>query len=93
VGAVPGTKESGLVTARRSSLSPLGNAQLRRSLYMTTLGAVRRNPWLRTFYERLRAQGKPAKVALIASQRKLLMAVYSVAKHRKPFTNRTVSQP
>jgi transposase len=48
--------------------------------------AVRCNDWLRPFYERLRAAGKPPKLALIAAMRKLLHAVYSVAKNRKPFT-------
>lgn len=85
VGVVPGTNESGLRRGGRVSLSPLGNARLRSALYMSTLGAVRTNPWLRAYYERLRAKGKPPKVALIAATRKLLMAVYSVAKHRQPF--------
>ena len=52
---------------------------------MTTLGAVRRNPWLRAYYERLRAKGKPPKVALGAAMRKLLLAVFTVAKHKRPF--------
>jgi len=88
VGAVPGTRLSGLASPRSASLSPIGNARLRRSLYMTTVGAVRHNPWLRAYYERLRAKGKPPKVALIAALRKLLMAIYSVAKHRQPFVPR-----
>ena len=88
VGAVPGTQRSGLVSPRSAGLSPIGNARLRRSLYMTTLGAVRRNAWLRAYYERLRANGKLPKVALLAAMRKLLMAVYSVAKHRQPFVPR-----
>jgi hypothetical protein len=46
---------------------------------------VRRNPWLRQYYERLRAAGKPGKVAIIAAMRKLLVAVLSVATHRRPF--------
>ena len=48
------------------------------------LNAVRCNPWLRQDYERLRAAGKPGKVAVIAAMRKLLTAVWSVAD-RKPF--------
>jgi len=46
---------------------------------------VRRNPWLRHFYERLRQRGKLPKVALIAAMRKLLHAIYSVATNRRPF--------
>jgi transposase len=52
---------------------------------MPVLSAIRLNPWLRAFYQRLRAAGKPPKLALIAAMRKLLHAVYSVAKHRRPF--------
>jgi transposase len=52
---------------------------------MPTLAAVRCNPWLKNFYERLIAAGKLPKVALLASMRKLLTAIYSVAKHRRPF--------
>lgn len=84
-GVVPGTKESGLRRSGRASLCPLGNARLRSALYMATLGAVRRNPWLTAYYQRLRAKGKLPKVALGAAMRKLLTAVYSVAKHRRPF--------
>jgi transposase len=48
---------------------------------MPTLGAVtQRNPWLMALYRRLMERGKPHKVALIAAMRKLLAAVYSVAK-------------
>lgn len=90
-GAVPGTYESGLRHGGSASLCPLGNARLRHALYMTTLGAVRRNPWLREYYQRLRERGKPPKVALLAAMRKLLMAVYSVAKHRQPFVPRISS--
>jgi hypothetical protein len=63
----------------------LGNARLRKALWMVVLNAVRCNPWLRQYYERLRAAGKPGKVAVIAAMRRLLTAVWSVATHRKPF--------
>lgn len=87
-GVVPGTNRSGLRRPSRASLCPLGNARLRRALYMTTLGAVRRNPWLRAYYERLRGNGKLPKVALGAAMRKLLLAAFSVAKHKRPFVPR-----
>ena len=51
---------------------------------MPTLTAVKHNPWLRNFYERLIARGKPRKVAILASMRKLLAAIYSEAKNSKP---------
>lgn len=89
VGVIPGLRGSGKRVNRRAPISPIGNARLRTALWMPTLGAVRRNPWLRAFYERLRSNGKPPKLALIAAMRKLLHAVYSVAKNRKPFTSQT----
>lgn len=85
VGVVPALRQSGKQTGARASIGPLGHARLRRALWMPVLSAVQRNPWLRAFYLRLRAAGKPPKLALIAAMRKLLHAVYSVAKHRRPF--------
>lgn len=86
VGVVPGLRQSGKNFAHRAACAPVGNARLRTALWMPTLGAVRRNLWLRAFYEGLRARGKPPKLALVAAMRKLLHAAYSVAKNRKPFT-------
>jgi transposase len=85
VGVVPALKQSGKRTFQRASLTPLGAARLRAKLWMPVLTAVRTNPWLRAYYERLIARGKLPKVALVAAMRKLLHAVYSVATHRRPF--------
>jgi transposase len=85
VGVVPGLKQSGKFVGVRAGLAPLGNARLRKALWMPVLAAVRRNAWLRRFYERLRAAGKPPKLALVAAMRKLLHAIYSVARNRRPF--------
>lgn len=57
-----------------------GRAQLRRGLWMATLAAVRHHPALRCFYQRLRAKGKPAKVALIAAMRKLLIILNAILR-------------
>jgi transposase len=84
-GLVPGLRHSGKRTPASAPLSRIGNARLRCGLYMPTLVAVAKNAWLRPFYQRLIAAGKPKKVALIAAARKLLHAVYSVVKNRKPF--------
>ncbi len=86
VGAVPGLNHSGMHQPMRAGLTPIGNTALRAKLYMPTLSAVTHNPWLRAFYERLIAKGKLRKVALLAAMRKLLTAIYSVAKNRRPFT-------
>jgi transposase len=92
IGLVPALRLSGKATSRRASLTHIGNAALRSALYMPTVTAVSRSPWLRAFYQRLIHAGKPPKVALLASMRKLTSAIYSVAKHRKPFVPR-LSEP
>jgi transposase len=52
---------------------------------MPVLIGIRLNPWLRTYYLRLRAAGKRPKVAIITAMHKLLITIYSVAQHRTPF--------
>jgi transposase len=57
-----------------------GRPNARRVLYMAALAAARFNDHLRPFYLRLRAAGKPPKVALIAVARKLLVFLNSILK-------------
>jgi transposase len=85
LGVVPALRLSGKGKKARAGLTNIGNVALRNALYMPTLTAVRKNPWLRSFYERLISRGKPPKLALMAAMRKLLTAIYSVAKNKKPF--------
>jgi transposase len=89
VGIVPATRQSGKRHATRAGLTPLGHRRLRAALWMPTLTAVRKNAWLKAYYERLRARGKHPKVALVAAMRKLLVAVYTVAQRRRPFVPMT----
>jgi transposase len=59
-----------------------GRSSVRTVLYMATLCAVRFNPTIGGFYERLRAKGKPKKVALTACMRKLLTILGAMLKNR-----------
>jgi transposase len=93
VGVAPRLRQSGKKRFSDSPTIAFGNARLRKALWMPILTAVRCNPWLRQYYERLRAAGKPGKVALIAAMRKLLAAVWSVATHRRPFVPRLPAVP
>ena len=92
VGVIPSLKQSGKRNPARAALTPHGNARLRAALWMPTLTAVRHNPWLHAYYQRLLARGKLPKVALVACMHKLLLAIYSVAKHRRPFVPRPIPQ-
>lgn len=70
VGVAPLARDSGTLRGKRMVWG--GWASVRTALYMAALCGRRWNPQLRDFYERLRAAGKPKKVALIACARKLL---------------------
>lgn len=59
--------------------------RLRRALYLPTLNAIRFNPLLGGFFERLISAGKSKIAAVGACMRKLLMIAYGVLKNRAPF--------
>jgi len=85
VGVAPRVSQSGKRVPKHGPIHRFGDAKLRAKLWMPILTAVRKNAWLRAFYERLLERGKPPKVALTAAMRKMLTAIYSVAKNRRPF--------
>lgn len=58
-----------------------GRAEVRRTLYMATLTAVRYNPVLKPYYVHLLAAGKRKKVALVACMRKLPTMFNAIAQH------------
>jgi transposase len=58
---------------------------VRAVLYMAALVASKCNPVIRAFYQRLRAAGKPAKVALTACMRKLLVILNAMARRGTPW--------
>lgn len=89
LGVTPLVSQSGNNKPVRGPICRIGNAELRKSLWMPTICAVTHNPWLRAFYERLVAAGKPKKVAMMAAMRKLLSAMVSVARSKKPFVLQT----
>jgi len=83
VGLAPFHRGSGTLRGARTIWG--GRAQVRTALYMSTLVAVRYNPVLKAFYQRLRAAGKLAKVAVIACMRKLLTILNAMMKHQTPW--------
>ncbi|MDP9313346.1 MAG: transposase [Chloroflexota bacterium] len=84
-GLVPMVRESGRSVRGRPRLGDAGNKRLRTALYLATLNATRFNPVIREFYERLRAKGKPKKVARCAAARKLLQIAWAVVTTSTPF--------
>jgi transposase len=84
-GLAPREYGSGTSVRKRTRLSKAGNARLRKALYLPTLTAIRFNPLLKGFFERLVAAGKSKMAAVGACMRKLLMVAYGVLKNRTPF--------
>jgi transposase len=83
VGVAPLNRDSGTLRGSRTTWG--GRAHVRATLSMSTLVAVRYNPVLKAFYERLRATGKAAKVALTACMRKLLTILNAMVQHHAPW--------
>lgn len=83
VGVAPLNRDSGTLRGHRTIWG--GRSHVRATLYMGTLVAVRYNPVLKAFYERLCRAGKVKKVALIACMRKLLTILNAMVKHHKPW--------
>ena len=84
-GVTPAHYESGTTVRKRPKFSKMGKAAVRGELHLPAMNAMRTNPILRTFAERLRAKGKPEPVIIGAVVRKLLHICYGVLKHKTPF--------
>ena len=87
-GLAPVPRESGRRVRGRPHIGHDGNARLRTVLYMATLSAARCNPAIKAFYQRLRAAGKPPKVARCAAARKLLHQAWALGSKRQHFEPR-----
>jgi transposase len=79
LGVAPFNHDSGQLKGQRHIAG--GRFRLRCALYMAALSAARANPILRAFYQRLRAAGKPAKLALTAVMRKLFILLNHLLKN------------
>jgi transposase len=79
-GVAPLNRDSGRMRGKRTVWG--GRASVRGILYMSALVATRYNPVTSAFYQRLCAEGKAKKVAIIACMRKLLIILNSMIKHK-----------
>lgn len=89
-GVAPFPRDSGTLKGRRTIWG--GRAHVRAALYMAALVATRRNPVIRTFYQRLCQAGKAKKLALTACMRKLLTILNAMVKSKTPWRV-AVAQP
>jgi transposase len=88
VGVAPFNCDSGTLRGRRRIWG--GRKEVRRVLYMATLGAIRgRNPAIMEMYQRLKAAGKPGKVVIVACMRKLLVVLNAMLRDQAPFQTKS----
>jgi transposase len=83
VGVAPFTRQSG--RWRGKSFIAGGRASVRAALFLATMAAVRHNPTIRAFRQRLLANGKPKMVAMVACMRKLLTILNAILRDQKPW--------
>jgi transposase len=81
VGLAPLDKDSGKLRGKRMISG--GRADVRTALYMAALSAIKHNPVIKTFYDRLTNAGKPFKVEIVACMRKILVILNSMMKTKK----------
>jgi len=81
VGVAPFSHDSGKMRGRRFIRG--GRPPIRSVLYMAALSAIRFNPVIRTFYNRLISSGKPFKVVLVACMRKLLSILNAMIRNQQ----------
>ncbi|MEJ1974843.1 MAG: IS110 family transposase [Acetobacteraceae bacterium] len=85
VGLAPMNRDSGLHRGTRSIRG--GRGTVRAVLYMAAWVGTRFNPVIKAFYDRLRAAGKPRKVALVACMHKLLTTLNAIVRDQTPWKN------
>lgn len=85
------SRQSGEKQTESARMSKTGRRGVRKVMFMPTRQAIRVIPELQDLFDRLRARGRKYFQAVIACMRKLLMIVYGVLKHRKPFKSRFVT--
>jgi transposase len=83
VGVAPMNRDSGRMRGRRRVFG--GRAAVRSTLYMAVLSAIRFNPVIKDFYERLVANGKENKVAMTACMRKLIVILNAMVRDQRPW--------
>lgn len=86
-GIAPTENQSGSSVRGRRGINRSGNAAIRKALYCATWSALRVNKACKALYDRLRAKGKPVKLALIAVANLLIRQIFAVIKTQKPFDN------
>jgi transposase len=92
-GAAPFEHTSGSSVRGRTRTSRKANVHLKHLTHMAALVSIKRDPQIRTYYERKRAEGKPALCVINAIRAKVIHRAYAVLKRQSPFVMAPVAPP
>ena len=84
-GLTPRQRQSGTSLSSRGGICKVGSSRLRAMLYFPAMVAIRHNPIMIEFANRLRQSGKTGKTIIVAVMRKLLHCIFGVLKNNQPF--------
>lgn len=87
LGITPHSHYSGTSISKRGGITKFGSNSVRGLLYMCTRSAIRHNKACGELYTRLRAKGKPHKVAAVAVMHKLVKQFFACVKFQRTFDN------
>ena len=91
LGLSPTCQQSGTSVNFKGHINRNGDSTLRSQLYVAAFSSLRCNAECRACYDRLRSNGKPGKVAVIAVANKLVRQAFAVVKQEKPYVDGYVS--
>lgn len=91
LGLSPTYQQSGTSVNFKGHINRNGDSTLRSQLYVAAFSSLRCNAECRACYDRLRSNGKPGKVAVIAVANKLVRQAFAVVKQEKPYVDGYVS--
>ena len=87
LGITPSSHRSGTSINRKGGITKFGSNSVRGLLYMCTRSAIQHNKACKELYARLRAKGKPHKVAAVAVMHKLVKQFFACVKFSRTFDN------
>ena len=85
MGLSPKEHTSGSSVKGKSAIYEIGNARLRKALYMPALSAMLHNPIVEALYDRMKAKSKNGMVTACPCMKKLVHLIYGVIKSNKLF--------
>lgn len=87
LGLSPTYQKSGTSVSIRGHINRNGDAHLRSQLYLGAMASIRCNTECKAFYERLRSNGKPGKLAIVAVANKLVRQAFAIVTHEEPYVD------